>query len=95
MKHYIIVKFTEGTDYRALEAPVRGIFEETLSIPGIRGVDLRLSNSDRPNRYDMMIVMDMEKDALPAYDLSEPHRRWKSEYGHFVSKKAIFDCDDE
>ena len=81
MKHFIIVKFTEGTDYHALEKPVRGIFEQTLSIPGIHRVDIRLSNSDRPNRYDMMIVMDMEKDALPAYDLSEPHLRWKNRQG--------------
>ena len=95
MKHYIIVKFTEGTDFHALEKPVRGIFEQTLTIPGIRGVDVRLSNSDRPNRYDMMIVMDMDKDALPAYDRSEPHLRWKSEYGGVVAKKAIFDCEDE
>jgi hypothetical protein len=40
MKHYIIVKFTEGTDFHALENPVRSIFEETLSIPGIHGVDI-------------------------------------------------------
>ena len=46
MKHYIIVKFTDGTDFHTLENPVRGIFEETLSIPGIHGVDIRLSNSD-------------------------------------------------
>ena len=68
MKHHIIVKFVDGTDVRALEKPVRSIFEQTLSIPGIRGVDVRLSNSDRPNRYDMMIVMDMDKEALSAYD---------------------------
>ena len=95
MKHFIIVKFTEGTDWRALETPVRGIFEQTLSIPGIRRVDIRLSNSERPNRYDMMIVMDMDKEALPAYDVSEPHLRWKSEYGSLVAKKAIFDCDED
>ena len=95
MKHHIIVKFAEGTDVRALEKPVRSIFEQTLSLPGIRGVDVRLSNSDRPNRYDMMIVMDMDKDSLPAYDVSEPHLRWKAEYGGIVAKKAIFDCDDD
>lgn len=93
MKHHIVVKFVPGTDLRALEAPVRGIFGETLAIPGVRGVDVHLSNSDRPNRYDMMIVMDMEKDALPAYDVSEPHLRWKRDYGPMVEKKAIFDCD--
>ena len=94
MKHYIIVKFVEGTEVRALEKPVLNIFEQTLSIPGIHGVEIRLSNSERPNRYDMMIVMDMEKEALPAYDVSEPHLRWKSVYGDLVAKKAIFDCDD-
>ena len=95
MKHHIIVKFAEGTDYRALAEPIREIFEQTLSIPGVRGIDVRLSNSDRQNRYDLMIVMDMDKDALPAYDVSEPHLRWKSEYGGRIAKKAIFDCDDE
>lgn len=94
MKHYIIVKFREGTDFQTLEGPVRNIFEETLDIPGIHSVDIRLSNSDRANRYDMMIMMDMDKEALPAYDVSEPHLRWKSEYGEIIEKKAIFDCDD-
>lgn len=94
MKHHIIVKFTEGTDVKALLDPVRAIFEETLAIPGIRQVDFKLSNSDRANRYDLMIVMDMDKEALPAYDVSEPHLRWKSEYGDRVAQKAIFDCDD-
>ncbi|MBR5093937.1 MAG: hypothetical protein IK095_02475 [Oscillospiraceae bacterium] len=94
MKHCIIVKFVEGTDYRALEAPVRGIFEQTLAIPGIRRIDVELSNTDRPGRYDMMIVMDMDRSALPAYDVSEPHLRWKAEYGGVVAKKAIFDYGD-
>ncbi len=94
MKHHILVKFTEGTDYRALAEPIRGIFAQTLSIPGVRAAEIRLSNSDRPNRYDMMIVMDMDKEALGAYDVSEPHLRWKAEYGDRIAKKAIFDCDD-
>jgi hypothetical protein len=94
MKHYIIVKFIKDTDFHALENPVRSIFEETLSIRGIHGVDIKLSNSDRDNRYDMMIVMDMDKEALPAYDVSDPHLRWKSEYGELIDKKTIFDCDD-
>ena len=74
--------------------PVQAIFEETLSIPGIHGVDLKVSNSTRSNRYDLMIVMDVDKEALPDYDISEPHIRWKNEYGDRIAKKAIFDCDD-
>ena len=94
MKHHIIVKFTEGTDVRALLAPVKAIFDETLSIPGIHGVELKTSCIDRPNRYDLMIVIDMDPYALPAYDASEPHHRWKEEYGPITLKKAIFDCDN-
>ena len=94
MKHHIIVKFTEGTDVQALLEPVQAIFDECLEIPGVHGVKLLPSNSDRPNRYDLMIVMDMDKEALPAYDASEPHHRWKEEYGGITAKKAIFDCDD-
>lgn len=94
MKHYIIVKFTEGTDVAALLEPVRAIFAETLAIEGIHGLELKPSCSDRANRYDLMIVLDMDPGALPAYDASEPHLRWKTEYGPITAKKAIFDCED-
>ena len=93
MEHYIIVKFTEGTDVKALVEPVRDIFKETLAIPGIRSLDIRVSNSDIANRFDLMIVITMEKEALPAYADSEPHVRWKKEYEDRILKKAIFDCD--
>ena len=52
---------------------------------------LHLSCSERPNRYDMMIEMVMEPEALPVYDASEPHLRWKQEYGSHIEAKAIFD----
>jgi len=72
---------------------VRDIFKECLKIPGIHKLDMCVSNSDIANRYDLMIVFDMDKEALPAYASSEPHIRWKSEYGDRIAKKAIFDCD--
>lgn len=93
MKHYILAKFTPGTDVQALMEPVRAIFAETLRIPGIHGLELKPSCSDRPNRYDLMIVLDMEPEALPAYDACEPHHRWKAEYGPITESKAIFDCE--
>ena len=93
MKHDILVKFAEGVDVGALIAPVTAIFEQCLTIPGIHGLTVRRSNSDRPNRYDLMIELDMDKAALPAYDVSEPHLRWKTEYGALIEKKAIFDYD--
>lgn len=94
MKHCIIVKFAEGTRVEELLEPVRGIFSETLSIPGVHGLELKRSCIDRPNRYDLMIVLDMDPEALSAYDASEPHRRWKEEYGGRIARKAIFDYQD-
>ena len=93
MKHDIIVKFAAGTDVPALIEPITEIFEQCLAIPGIHGLTIRRSNSDRPNRYDLMIELDMDKDALSAYDASAPHLRWKTEYGALIAKKAIFDYD--
>jgi len=93
MKHHILVKFVEGADVSALLEPIQALFARTLEIPGVHGLELKPSCSDRPNRYDLMIVMDMDQAALPAYDVSEPHLAWKRDYGDRIAKKAIFDCE--
>ena len=95
MRHHIIVKFNEqATDKAALLEEVTVLFAESTSIPGVHGYSVHPNVVARSNRYDMMIIMDMDKEALAAYDVSEPHLRWKSVYGNVVEKKAIFDCDD-
>ena len=94
MKHYIIAKLNEGIDKQALIAPVTAIFEETLQIPGIYGVKVKPCCIDRSNRYDIMIEITMEKEALDAYDASEPHHEWKKNYAALIEKKTIFDSED-
>ena len=93
MKHHILVKFTEGTEVSALLEPIRALFAPLLELPGIHGLALKPNCVDRPNRYDLMIVLDMDRSALPVYDASEPHLRWKRDYGDRIAKKAIFDCE--
>lgn len=93
MKHYIVVKFIGGFDYCARLDEIRAIFDRTLKTEGVNSVKIKTSNSDRENRYDLMIEMDMEKRALKEYDVSAPHIEWKEIYGKFIDKKAIFDCD--
>ena len=92
MKHHIIVKFVEGTNAAALTEPIRALFTPLLELPGIHALELKPNCVPRPNRYDLMIVLDMDPEALPVYDASEPHLRWKREYGELIAKKAIFDC---
>ena len=93
MKHYIIVKFKEGFNYREHTDDILSIFKRTLKIDGITEVKIKKSNSQRQNRYDLMIEMTMEKPALQIYDTSAPHICWKEKYGEFIEKKTIFDCD--
>lgn len=95
MKHHILVKYVPGIgkeEKERLIPEIRELFENTLSIDGIHSVELFPNCIDRENRYDLMIVITMEPEALPAYDDCEWHRRWKSEYGALLEKKAIFDC---
>jgi len=94
MKHYIIVKFKEGTDKAALLEPVTKLFEEALEIPGVHGVKVKPCCIDRANRYDFMIVIDMDKEALSGWDASRPHHLWKDNYGDLFAAKAIFDSED-
>ena len=94
MRHYIIAKWNEGVDKQAMLAPVREIFERTLEIPGIHAVRVIPCCIDRPNRYDIMIEIEMDPEALPAYDVSAPHKEWKEQYGDLLAKKTIFDRED-
>ena len=59
----------------------------------LKGFDRINSRFDVEKDYDLMIVLEMDEEALPGWDASEIHHRWKDEYGHLVAKKAIFDCE--
>lgn len=94
MLHRIIVKYTPlVTDRDAFAEEVLGVFKPLEQMEGIRKVGVVKGLPLAENRWDLMIEIDMEKDALPAYNGSAPHKLWKEKYASFVEKKAIFDCD--
>ncbi|MBQ4085412.1 MAG: hypothetical protein IJC54_02420 [Clostridia bacterium] len=94
MKHHIIVKYTEEVqDKQALLGQIKELYAGAVEIDGVRGVEFKQNCIARENRYDLMIVLEMDEEALPSWDASEIHHRWKDEYGHLVAKKAIFDCE--
>ena len=94
MKHMILAKFkSDVADKNALIEPIRALFSAAGEIPGVHGVSVFPCCIKRDNRYDVMIVLDMEKDALPFYDASEMHHAWKREYGPLLENKAIFDWE--
>ena len=93
MRHFIIVKWNDPDAMKPAVPAIEALFRETLAIPGIRSVDVYPSCSDRANRYDLMIEIGMDAEALPAYDASAPHHAWKERYGGAIAQKAIFDCE--
>ena len=94
MKHLILVKWKETVDNASqLKDEAEALFRETLASPGIYGVKAIPGLKTAANRYDLMIAIDMDRDALPAYNESAAHKRWKAEYGERTEKKAIFDAE--
>lgn len=94
MKHDILVKYKpEVTKERKAELipEIAELFGHTKEIPGIHDVTLYPNVVERENRYDLMIEIDMEREALEAYDNSVWHRQWKEQYGSLLASKAIFD----
>ncbi len=94
MKHCILAKWNETVaDKAALLAQVKALYAAADAILGVHGVSVHPCCIDRPNRYDLMIVLDMDREALPNWDASDIHHRWKDEYGGLLEKKAIFDYE--
>lgn len=94
MKHCIIAKFNEDvTDKAELIGRIRALFAAEARPEGVHGYEFIPNCVDRPNRYDLMIVIDLPAEALPAWDASALHKRWKSEFGGYLAAKAIFDYE--
>ena len=95
MKHVILVKWNQSvTDKDLMKVEAEKIFRKLLLIDGIRDVKLHKNVVDRNNRFDLMIMIEMDKEVLPIYDESEPHKEWKEKFGKYTENKAIFDFED-
>ena len=94
MKHCILVKWNALVKNKnEIAKEVKSLFLELLTVKGVRDVKIHQNVIDRANRYDLMILIEMDKEVLPIYDDSKPHHEWKEKYGKFVENKAIFDFE--
>lgn len=94
MLHHILVKWNEEADSREIMlAKAAEAFSAATDIPGVSVCELIPSCSDRANRYDLMIRMEMTPEGLEAYDASAMHKAWKENFSRFIAAKAIFDCE--
>ena len=93
MEHYILVKWNPDTGNREeLAQQAERLFQDACRMPGIFRTELFRNCVERENRYDLMIRMELEPDALERFDRSEIHSEWKRRFGEKIEKKAIFDC---
>lgn len=95
IQHHILIKWREGIDRAAMVTAVTNVFSEALGIDGVEKLTVKPSSSDRPNRYDLLVILTVTEDGLLRYDASGMHRKWKEDYGEKIEKKAIFDCEEE
>ena len=94
MKHCIIAKFNDSvSDKAAMPSQIEELFSSAPSMDGVHGCTVLKNCIDRDNHYDLAIVIDMDKAALPAWDASALHREWKSGFGSYLAAKAIFDFE--
>ena len=94
MKHCIIAKFNDSvSDKAAMTSQIEELFSSAPAMDGVHGCTVLKNCIDRENRYDLAIVIDMDKAALPTWDASELHRAWKSRFDSYLTSKAIFDFE--
>ena len=70
MKHCILVKFIKSFDWQSELSKIATIFD-SIDINGVHKTEYLVNCIDRENRYDLLIRIDMEKEALEKYDMSE------------------------
>lgn len=93
MKHLIIVKSMPDVDAHAFAVEAEKHFQDILTVPGVHAVRVIEGIREHENRYHFIIEIDMDKNALPAYNESKCHHDWKKSYADKIEKKAIFDYE--
>lgn len=94
MKHYIIVKYKDSVhDQQILYHEISELFSRATQLEGVTSISLSPAILVSEKRYDLMICIDMKREALEAFDLSDIHRLWKENYSQYIAHKAIFDCE--
>ena len=94
MIHYIIVKWNGEADKISLAEKARALYADAAKISVVNMVEIKENVIPRDNRYDLMIALHMDSNALTVWDNSDLHLKWKSDFGGFIEKKCIFDCEE-
>lgn len=96
MQHHVIVKFNDSVkDKVALANEVGELFKGMVgTVEGVHKVSYHKNCIDMSNRFDLMVIVDMEKEALDAYSNSPIHTNWIDNYAKYLEAKTIMDYED-
>ncbi len=96
MQHHVIVKFNNIVkDKNALADEIGNLFKSMVgTVEGVHKVSPHKNCINMSNRYDLMIIVDMERNALEAYSNSLIHDKWINDYSQFLESKVIMDYED-
>ena len=96
MQHHVIVKFKDNIENKiALADEIGNLFKGMVgSVPGVHKVSPHKNCIGMSNRYDLMVIVDMDKDALQTYTDSAIHSKWINDYEKFLESKVIMDYED-
>ncbi len=93
MRHHILVKW-DTTQPRPDLRAIDQLFQQTLEIPGIHSVSLHPNVVARPNRYDLLILLCMERDALAPMMLRRHMPAGKRSTGHALPRRPFSTAND-
>ncbi|MCF0150329.1 MAG: hypothetical protein HUJ80_02855 [Firmicutes bacterium] len=94
MKHLVMVKWNETVaDKKALQQEVYELWCRALENKEIRKIDMHVNLLNKPNRYDVMYVVELEPQDMDVWADCQPHQIWKTDYAKYVESKAIIDLD--
>lgn len=92
MKHCILVKFNKDFDWKNELDNIKRIFD-SIDVEGYHFTEYCINCVNRANRFDLLIRIDIDKEALPLYDVCPSHLEWIENYAKHVEQKAIFDYE--
>lgn len=89
-----MVKWNETVaDKKAMAEEVYQLWCKGLENKEIRKITKHENLLEKPNRFDVMYVVELDPADMQVWVDCEPHQIWKNDYAKYVEAKAIIDLD--
>ena len=96
LRHYVLLKYREGTDARHIAAFCDRLLALRSSIAEIRRLEIGRDELHDARSWDLVLIMEFESvDALRAYQRHPEHRALMAFNDPFVAAVASVDFTDE